>query len=63
MILKSLSTYKIIKLSNAEKDQTKKYSLSVYQGHAIILLDLDNISHFETDDKYVFAHCLDGKNT
>jgi two-component system, LytTR family, response regulator len=62
-ISSSFTPEEISRLSKNYNEQHKKYSLSVYQGHAIILLDLDNISHFETDDKYVFAHCLDGKNT
>jgi two-component system, LytTR family, response regulator len=60
-ISSSFTADEITKLSKEYSDQNKKYSLPVHQGQAIILLDLDNISHFEADDKYVFAHCLDGK--
>ncbi|MBC7892087.1 MAG: LytTR family transcriptional regulator DNA-binding domain-containing protein [Sphingobacteriaceae bacterium] len=36
-------------------------SISVKSGHKILLLPLDEVSHFEADDKYVFLMTTDGQ--
>ena len=51
----------LMKMIEAMKPKKAISSISVKTGNKILLIDLQDISHFEADDKYVFLITLDGQ--
>jgi len=51
----------LLKMIEAMKPKKTISSISVKTGNKILLIDLQDISHFEADDKYVFLITLDGQ--
>ncbi len=51
----------LLKMIEAMKPKKAISSISVKTGNKILLIDLQDISHFEADDKYVFLITLDGQ--
>lgn len=51
----------LLKMIEAMKPKKSISSISVKTGSKILLIDLQEISHFEADDKYVFLITLDGQ--
>ncbi|PWK28513.1 LytTR family two component transcriptional regulator [Arcicella aurantiaca] len=50
----------ILKMIEAMRPKKAISSISVKTGNKILLIDLQDISHFEAEDKYVFLVTLDG---
>ena len=51
----------LIKMIEAMRFKKVISSISVKTGNKILLIDLQDISHFEAEDKYVFLVTLDGQ--
>ncbi|MCU0468003.1 MAG: LytTR family DNA-binding domain-containing protein [Arcicella sp.] len=50
----------ILKMIEAMRPKKNISSISVKTGNKILLIDLQDISHFEAEDKYVFLVTIDG---
>lgn len=51
----------LVRLLEQMQPKQELTSISVKTGHKILLISLDEISHFEADDKYVFLATTDGQ--
>jgi two-component system LytT family response regulator len=51
----------LVRLLEQMQPKQELTAISVKTGHKILLISLDEISHFEADDKYVFLCTTDGQ--
>lgn len=51
----------LVRLLEQMQPRQELTAISVKTGHKILLISLDEISHFEADDKYVFLCTTDGQ--